>query len=155
MGFMDKLKEGAKSVAKGALIAAATPYGHVSLMSKTEYKGSKIAMNAAFDKLTFVKGASIFAEHVIADEVKTFYVTGEKEKQHLHFFNIELTDGTVIDAEIHGQENTTGSVASLEQMYKNPALLVKALAEHAQEVSPETKHWCNKILAYAGMELLK
>lgn len=154
MGFLDKLKEGAKSAAKGALIAAATPYGYVSLMSKTEYKGSKISMNAAYDKLTFIKGASIFKEHVIADDVKTFYVTGEKDKQYMHFFNIELTDGTVIDAEIRGQENTTGSVASLEQMYKNPALLVKALALHAQEVSPETKHWCNKILAFAGMELL-
>ena len=155
MGFLDKLKEGAKSVAKGALIAAATPYGYVSLMSKTEYKGSKIAMNAAFDKLTFIKGTSIFKEHVIADDVKTFYVTGEKEKQYLHFFNIELTDGTIIDAEIKGEQSTTGASVSLEQMYKNAALLVKALAEHAQEVTPETKHWCNKILAYAGMELLK
>lgn len=155
MGFMDKLKEGAKSVAKGALLAAATPYGYVSLMSKTEYKGCKISMDTEHKKLVFIKGVSVFKEHVIAEEVKTFYVTGEKEKQHLHFFNIELTDGTVIDAEIRGEQSSTGASVSLAQMYKNAGMLLAMLALQAKEVSPETKHWCNKILAYADMELLK
>lgn len=148
MGFMDKVKGLAKEAAKGAMIAAATPYGNVSLMSKTEYKGCKVSMSGD-SKLVFVKGVEIFAEHVIADEVKTFYVTSERQDKYLHFINIELTDGTVIDVDLHGDSDAP----SLAATYKNPAYLVKALTRYAQTVSDETKAWAEKIMAFAGTSL--
>lgn len=148
MGFMDKVKGFAKDAAKGAIIAAATSYGMVSLMSKTEYKGCKVSMSGD-SKLVFVKGVEIFAEHVIADEVKTFYVTSERQDKYLHFINIELTNGTVIDVDLHGDSKAP----SLEATYKNPAYLVKALTRYAQTVSDDTRAWAEKIMAFAGTSL--
>lgn len=149
MGFMDKLKGAAKSAAKGAVIMAAHTYG---VVTDDKYKGCKISMNSTYDKLTFIKLTEIQGEHVIKDDIKTFWLFNEKNDTHI--IKIEFTNGDISTVTLNSTFNnptSTNTTPTLEQKYRDIAKLVEALTKYAQNISPETRAWANQILAYAQL----
>lgn len=151
MGFMDKLKDAGKSALKGALVAAATPYGTVT---KGKHKLCKVCMNSTYDKLIFVKVATIEAEYVIKDDIITFIPAYEDDSNFHHTIDILFKDGESCHVILNVDKNQGSALESagarLAAHYKEAALLVEALAKHVPQLSDDTRNWANKIMRYAG-----
>ena len=151
MGFMDKLKDAGKSALKGALIAAAHSYGTVT---DGKYKLCKVSMNSAFDKLTFIKVAAIEAEHVIKEDITTFYLDSENDSSGQHYIKIEFNDGETSKILLNVEKDQGSALPTAGQriaaQYSKVADLVAGLAKNVPQLSEETRNWANKIMRYAG-----
>lgn len=151
MGFLDKVKEAGKSALKGALTMASTSYGTVT---SGKHKLCKIAMNSTYDKLVFVKVATVEAEYVIKDTVKTFGVHYEKDMDAFHEIKLVFNDGEEAVVLLTVNKEQGSALPSAEQriaaQYKNAGELVESLAKHVPEIPEDTKIWVNKIMRYCG-----
>lgn len=150
MGFFDKIKDAGKGALKGALIMAAKSY---ATSTDGKHKLCKVSMNSAYDKITFVKGASIEAEYVIKDSIKTFYVSSEDDLKNYHVIELVFNDGEKTKLLLSVDTKQGSALPSAEDRlaahYDVPSYLVEALAKHVPEIDNETKKWVNKIMRYA------
>ncbi len=154
MGFMDKVKSVAKSAAKGALIMASTNYG---VVDKGTYKLCKIGMNGAYSKLIFNQLTEIKGEHVIAEDIESFSISGRQPLNNggdMYFVNLVWKNGDETSEVIVQSDANQGSgLPTAEQrvaaQYKNVEPFVSALATHSN-ASEESMKTVNIIRRYVG-----
>ncbi len=153
MGFLDKLKDAGKGALKGALTMAATSYGTTT---GGKHKLCKISMNSTFDKLVFVKLATIEAEYVIKDSFKTFYVTSEDDIEGIYHIKLVYTDDETTDVMLTANKDIGSALPSaadrIAAQYENIEKFVSGMARHIPELSEDTKLWVNKIRRFCKLQ---
>ena len=150
MGFMDKLKSAGKSLARGAVAAAATSYGRVAT---GDYSGCKIGMNSKYDTVTFIKLTSVEAQFVIKDTFRSFSVCKDNDVDGIYDLELVPYEGAAFKITLSADKQQGSALPTAEQrlaaQYSTMADLVKALGTYVSELSDDTKIWVSKILRFA------
>ena len=155
MGFLDKLKDTAATAVKGAVQAAAHPYG---IVTQGEYAGCKLCSNHDYTDLVFILVAAEKGKVNIAEGVTTFEYLREAEKiasNVRYVIRLYYTDGKTSDVVLSADENMGNALPPaqhMEAMYREMAKLLRGLMTGVSEpVNDDTKAWVNGIMSFAGL----
>lgn len=151
MGFLDKMKDVGKGALKSALIMAARPYANVY---DGKHKHCKISLNTTNEKLMFIKVSTIEEECEIKENIKTFSVVSDDDRESFYAIHIKYNNGESSYAHPIVDKQRGSALPSAEErlaaQYSDMSVFIEALAKGVAELSDETKLWVNKIMRFAN-----